>query len=91
MEEHLPLVKRKLRQLALEQLIHKSRFTIVQFGTDVLSWREKLVPVSTDNITSMIEWVMLLEAEGSTNTLEALRKAIGITGVDAVYLLTDGR
>ena len=42
--------------------------------------------MSTDNITSMIEWVMLLEAEGSTNTLEALRKAIGITGVDV-----DGR
>ena len=91
MVEHLPLVKRKLRQLALEQLIHKARFSIIQFGTNVISWRDNLVPVTTDAITSMVDWVMLLEAEGSTNTLEALKKAVSTTGVDAIYLLTDGR
>ena len=91
MADHLPLVKRKLRQLALEQLVHKSRFTVIHFGTEVAAWRDTLVPVTADNITSMIDWVMILEAGGSTNTLGALKKAVGTAGVEAIYLLTDGR
>ena len=91
MAEHLPLVKRKLRQLALEQLAHKSRFTVMHFGTEVMAWKNSLSSVTPDSISSMIDWLMILEAEGSTNTLGALRKAVGVAGVEAIYLLTDGR
>lgn len=91
MARHLFLVKKKLRQLAFEQLVHKTRFNLLHFGTNVIPWKDTLVPVTQDSISTMLEWVGQLEAEGSTNTLGVLKKAISMPGVEAIYLLTDGR
>ena len=91
MSGHLSLVKKKLRQLIHEQMIHKAGFSVLHFGSEVVSWKDHLVPASPQSISSVVEWVWSLEAEGSTNTLEALKRAARMPEVEAVYLLTDGR
>lgn len=91
MVDQLPLVKSKLTQLMREQLAQVNSFTVLQFSTDVASWRQHLVPVTPQNMAAIQFWVEGLEAGGSTNTLCALRTAVAVERAEAVYLLTDGR
>ena len=49
------------------------------------------MPTSEQNLQAISEWVEGLTAEGSTNTLEVLSRAMSVGGAQAVYLLTDGR
>ena len=91
MEGRLPLVKRKLKQLVQEQLIHKNNFSFIKFSTEAVAWQDHLVPVTLQNMSAVKDWVVGLEAGGSTDTLSALRKATGTKDVEAVHLLTDGR
>ena len=74
-----------------QQLRHKQHFNLIQFSSEVLSWREYLVPPAAQNLSSAHQWVTQLQAGGSTDTLGVLRKAMGMDGVEGVYLLTDGR
>ena len=91
MKLHLPLVRHKFQQLLKEQLVHKKQFTILHFSSEVNSWRSRLVPVSAHTLDSALQWVGSLQAEGSSNTLDALKLATSIPGVQGVYFLTDGR
>ena len=43
------------------------------------------------NIDNAWLWVNGLVADGSTNTLQALQVTYQMDGVEAMYLLTDGR
>ena len=43
------------------------------------------------NIDDAWLWVSGLQADGSTNTSQALKVAYQMDGVEAIYLLTDGR
>ena len=49
------------------------------------------MPPSQENLQAVWHWVQALTAQGSTNTQAALSAAISVPGVQAVYLLTDGR
>lgn len=91
LKSRLTLVKKKLRQLLHEQLVHKTSFTLLGFSSDVTAWREHLVPITPQNIAAAQEWIEGLEASGSTDTLGVLRQGLGISGAEALYLLTDGR
>lgn len=55
------------------------------------TWREHLVPTSEQNLKAISQWVEGLAAEGSTNTMDALIRAMSVRDAQAVYLLTDGR
>ena len=46
---------------------------------------------SEENLQTASQWVEELRAEGSSNTMLALIKALSIPGVEGVYLLSDGR
>ncbi|XP_033631480.1 von Willebrand factor A domain-containing protein 3B-like isoform X2 [Asterias rubens] len=91
MENHLGLVKEKLFKLMQEQLRHKSRFNLVKFGSRSTSWRDRMVEVTENSLQSAWQWVRNLTISGSTNTLAALKAALGDVNTQAVYLLTDGR
>ncbi|XP_038055504.1 von Willebrand factor A domain-containing protein 3B-like [Patiria miniata] len=91
MENHLGLVKEKLYKLMQEQLRHKSRFNLVKFGSRSMSWRDRMVEVNESSLQSAWQWVRNLSISGSTNTLAALKTALGDVNTQAVYLLTDGR
>ena len=91
LEGRFNLIKRKLRQLLREQILHKTAFNLIQFSTDVIKWRDHLVPTTPQNISAAREWIDGMGVSGSTNTLEALQEALSISGAEAVYFLTDGR
>ncbi|CAF3863314.1 unnamed protein product, partial [Adineta steineri] len=92
MRNHLDFVKEKLRLLIQDQLFSKERINVVAFNTITNPWCERLVKVTDSKVTSQLpQWIDELYAEGSTNTLAALRFALADPVTEAIYLLTDGR
>ena len=65
-------------------------FTLVQCSSHTFSWREGLVPCTPQNLTAASQWVQSLQTIGSTNIISALKVAVFVPLVEAVYLLTDG-
>lgn len=65
---------------------------MASFNSVVNPWRDSLARINiTSNISQLQTWIDGLNAEGSTNTLAALRFAIADSGTEGIYLLTDGR
>lgn len=50
-----------------------------------------MVEVDEFNIKSALEWIKGLNAQGTTNTLAAIRFALSDLNTEAIYLLSDGR
>lgn len=91
MQLSLEFVKLKLVALMQEQLKAKQRFNLVAFNSKIVSWRDRMVEVSEHTVMSALEWISGLGAQGSTNTLGAIRFALSDLNTEAIYLLTDGR
>ncbi|CAF1024066.1 unnamed protein product, partial [Didymodactylos carnosus] len=92
MQNHLSFVKDKILLLLQDQLYTKERVNIIAFNTVINPWRDRLTKISDSTTYSQIlPWIQSLNAEGSTNTLAALRFALADTQTEAIYLLTDGR
>src|SRR5690606_14337290 len=68
----------------LESLNEGDRFRLIQFSTDVESFRDEWAPVTAAHRRAALRWLDDLQAEGSTNISSALRVAL-----DAEY--PDGR
>jgi hypothetical protein len=65
---------------------------MVSFNTIINPWRDRLTKVNDSTTQSLLApWIDGLNAEGSTNTLAALRFALADSATEAIYLLTDGR
>ncbi|CAF4564503.1 unnamed protein product, partial [Rotaria sp. Silwood2] len=92
MQNHLAFLKEKLRLLVQDQLFGKERINMVSFNTTIYPWRDRLTKVNDSITHSQLQpWIDGLHAEGSTNTLAAIRYALADSGTEAIYLLTDGR
>ena len=64
---------------------------MVAFNTGIHPWQDRLTKTSLSTTHSqLVSWIAGLEAEGSTNTLAALRFALADPGTEAIYLLTGG-
>jgi hypothetical protein len=50
-----------------------------------------MVEVDEYTMQSAIEWINSLNAQGTTNTLAAIRFALSDLNTEAIYLLSDGR
>ncbi|EDV24931.1 uncharacterized protein TRIADDRAFT_56355 [Trichoplax adhaerens] len=91
MRPRISLVKDKLHLLLQEQLIKKKKFNIIKFSTNAAAWRDNMADVTDQNLLNAWQWIKGLAIGGSTNTLAALKLALGDPGVQGIYLLTDGR
>ncbi|CAF3900099.1 unnamed protein product [Rotaria sp. Silwood2] len=92
MQHHLSFVKEKLRLLIQDQLFAKERINVVAFNSVINPWRDRLTKINDSTTYSQLQpWIDGLNAEGSTNTLGALRFALADPATEAIYLLTDGR
>jgi hypothetical protein len=65
---------------------------MASFNTIVNPWRDTLTKINNSTTKSQLQsWIDGLNAEGSTNTLDALRFALADSAAEGIYLLTDGR
>ena len=83
---------KKLLAAWIDTLAFKE-FNVVQFNNlvDVPGgWQGKLVDGTDQNRQQAVQYVHSLQAAGTTNTMGALQHALGLPGVDAVVLFSDG-
>ena len=65
-------------------------FTLLQYSSHTSCWREGLVPCTPQNLAASLQWVCSLQTVGTTNVMSALKAAIFMPSVEAVYILIDG-
>jgi hypothetical protein len=82
--------KNELIQL-LKQLPAYTGFNLMQFDSDVESWKKSMVGWSRANINSAAKFTKDLQPGGSTAANQALTEALqNNLSVDSIYILTDG-
>ncbi|MGQ0539334.1 MAG: VIT domain-containing protein [Gemmatimonadaceae bacterium] len=78
----------------LESLAGGDRFRVIDFATDVNSFRNGFVAAGGDNVREARRYIDNLRAEGSTNISAALEEALDVAAarerVPIVVFLTDG-
>lgn len=72
------------------QLASDQSFNIVRFSSGSQEWQPGLKPVTSANQQLAETFVNGWSAGGGTNIYDALQKAYSYSGVEAVYLLSDG-
>jgi Ca-activated chloride channel family protein len=81
------------RQL-LETLRPQDRFRVIDFSTDVRTFRDEFVDATDRNVADARRYIDQLEAEGSTNISgaldEALRPRVSSERLPLVLFMTDG-
>lgn len=65
-------------------------FNVIDYSSDVRSWKKGMVQASDTNKQAAIEHIEGLQAEGITVTDMALEGAFADLNVDTIYLITDG-
>ncbi|XP_063270109.1 von Willebrand factor A domain-containing protein 3A isoform X2 [Prinia subflava] len=92
MGPYLPPVTKELTSLIWEQLRkNKVRFNLLRFADNTESWRESLVEATDESCHDAVQWASTCRAHGNSCILAALQKALSFQGVEALYLLTDGK
>jgi Mg-chelatase subunit ChlD len=85
----LAAAKEKLIEV-LRQLRPAQSFGILAFGTEVGFWEKELVAATPDRVEAAAKWVDRLTLRGATNIYDSLELALSFTGVETVFLLSDG-
>jgi Ca-activated chloride channel family protein len=62
-----------------KNLNSEDRFSLITFSTDVYPYFDGLRDASRDNIADVTDFINGIEARGSTNINEAMKKALGMT------------
>ncbi|KAL9835405.1 von Willebrand factor A domain-containing protein 3A isoform 3-T3 [Geothlypis trichas] len=92
MGPYLPPVTKELTSLIWEQLRkNEVRFNLLRFAENTESWKEHLVEATDESCHDAVQWAATCQAHGSSCILTALQKALSFQGVEALYLLTDGK
>ncbi|XP_058278568.1 von Willebrand factor A domain-containing protein 3A isoform X2 [Hirundo rustica] len=92
MGPYLPPVTKELTSLIWEQLRkNEVRFNLLRFAENTESWKESLVEATDESCHDAVQWASTCHAHGSSCILAALQKALSFQGVEALYLLTDGK
>ncbi|NXS82228.1 VWA3A protein, partial [Erpornis zantholeuca] len=92
MELYLPPLTRELTSLIWEQLRkNEVRFNLLRFAENPESWKESLVEATDESCHEAVQWASMCHAHGNSCILAALQKALSFQGVEALYLLTDGK
>ncbi|XP_061780013.1 inter-alpha-trypsin inhibitor heavy chain H3-like [Nerophis lumbriciformis] len=86
----------------LKDLGEDDHFAVIQFDSDIITWRESVVKATKENVTEAIAYVEKLKDRGATNINDALLKAVAMLrkerqserlperSADMIILLTDG-
>jgi hypothetical protein len=83
------VLRRELERV-IGELSEATRFNIVAFADESISWKEKLVPATKASKSEAVRFVSKLRADGATNSYGALELAFKDTAADTIYFLSDG-
>eukprot|EP01086_Lenisia_limosa_P008255 TRINITY_DN2926_c0_g1_i1.p1 TRINITY_DN2926_c0_g1~~TRINITY_DN2926_c0_g1_i1.p1 ORF type:complete len:348 (+),score=100.92 TRINITY_DN2926_c0_g1_i1:118-1044(+) len=86
----LSFVQMELESVLSHQLDTSQKFDIAGFAERIHLWQTDLVDVTVDTLERAAAEKDSWQLEGGTNTEGALRAAMGIDGVVAVFFLSDG-
>ncbi len=79
----------------LSSLDARDRFAVIDFATEVRSFREKLEPAAKETVAAAIEYVNAMKARGGTDIHGALTRALALEGAEdrpfLVVFVTDGQ
>lgn len=85
---------REALETALRRLRPEDRFTIIAFNDDYRMWSEAPVPATPEEVARAVRSIRGLDAEGGTNMLPALDRALRLPSDDGrlrqIVFLTDG-
>lgn len=85
----MEIVKQELVK-TLGALDAASSFNMVTFNASIQKWKESSIAMSDKARAEAIDWVEHLGSRGGTNIYDALAFAFIDSGVDTIFLLTDG-
>ncbi|XP_065500951.1 von Willebrand factor A domain-containing protein 3A [Caloenas nicobarica] len=92
MDPYLPHITKELTSLIWEQLRkNEVRFNLLRFAENTESWKDCLVEATDETCHDAVQWASRFHAHGNTCILMALQKALGFQGIEALYVLTDGK
>ncbi|KFZ53138.1 von Willebrand factor A domain-containing protein 3A, partial [Antrostomus carolinensis] len=92
MDPYLPHIMKELTSLIWEQLRkNEVRFNLLRFAENTESWKECLVEATDETCHDAVQWASKFHAHGNTCILMALQKAFCFKGIEALYVLTDGK
>ncbi|KAM6078000.1 von Willebrand factor A domain-containing protein 3A isoform 2-T2 [Theristicus caerulescens] len=92
MDPYLQHITKELASLIWEQLRkNEVRFNLLRFAEKTESWKECLVEATDETCHDAVQWVSKFHAHGNTCILMALQKALSFQGIEALYVLTDGK
>ncbi|KAM9290621.1 von Willebrand factor A domain-containing protein 3A [Morus bassanus] len=92
MDPYLPHITKELTSLIWEQLRkNEVRFNLLRFAENTESWKGYLVEATDETCHDAVQWVSKFRAHGNTSILMALQKALSFQGIEALYVLTDGK
>ncbi|XP_064318034.1 von Willebrand factor A domain-containing protein 3A, partial [Phalacrocorax carbo] len=92
MDPYLPHITKELTSLIWEQLRkNEVRFNLLRFAENTESWKGCLVEATDETCHDAVQWVSKFHAHGNTCILMALQKALSFQGIEALYVLTDGK
>ena len=66
------------------------KFNIIHFNTHVHRWKHSLTQTTAHHLKEAEHYLDHLEADGQTNTHDALKMALDDEETDTIYLLSDG-
>jgi len=93
MSAYLEELKRALSDVFVQQFLRvPGRYlNVVAYSTQVVAWREDLVPATEENITSALRFISALTPGGGTDLLKGMETAFSFTDVQSVYYVSDGK
>ncbi|MBK8976783.1 MAG: VWA domain-containing protein [Planctomycetes bacterium] len=85
------LQRAKDELVAVLKLLQPSQsFDVIGFGTGITTFEPGLVPATAEHVDAAARWIDALKIVGATNVYDALETALRMTGVESVFLLSDG-
>ena len=86
----LEFIVHDLHKILHHRVQPQLKFNIIHFNTNVHQWHHTLLSATPHHLKQAEHYLDHLEADGQTNTHDALKKALSDEEADTIYLLSDG-
>jgi len=83
-------VRSEIQQILTSRLSHRQQFSIIVFNGRATEWSHGLAQATPANLAAAVHFLHACTPNGSTSIASALRLALAIPQIQAIYLISDG-